>query len=145
MRSSARWLLGWSMLLLALRASAAETIVSGTVSTARTEGSVVRLGFEDSNIPPVVLLLGWLSNFPPAPEQYYLGRAVSVRGSLRSFRGASEIYVRDAADITVLSSSTGGDSATPATSVEVDRLRAQVRALQKRVQELEQGNRTRDE
>jgi hypothetical protein len=138
-KRSRSWFIAAAFLLLtSVDASAAETVVSGTIHAARADGSAVRLDFEDPSTPPVILLVGWLSNFPPAPEQYYLGKSISVRGSLRSFRGASEVHVRDAAEITVLSAVSPRDSSPP-TLGEVDKLREQVRTLQQRVQELERG------
>ena len=139
MRWSVRSIFGVLILLLAFRSGAVETVVSGTVRSAHVDGATVRLDLADADAPQVVLIVGWLSGFPATPEQYYLGREISARGALRSFRGVREVQVRDVADLTVVSSPTGGDESGAATATEVEKLREQVRTLEQRVQELERG------
>jgi hypothetical protein len=124
-------------MLLAAACAGAEETVSGTVRVAGADGSVVRLNFDDPGAPQVILLIGWASNFPPAPEQYYLGKTLSVRGSPRMFRGRPEIHVRDAGDIVVLSAASPAAGPTPVAPGEVEMLREQVRTLEQRVKELE--------
>lgn len=130
----------WAVLLFAVSAYAGET-VKGTVLAARAEGSIVRLELDDPGVSQVTLLIGWLSNFPPAPEQYYLGKVISVRGSVQSFRGRSEILVRDADDIVVLSAAAPVADATRPEPGEVEKLRDRVRTLEQRLRELELRNR----
>lgn len=111
--------------------------VSGIVRSTRVEGSTVRLLFDDDpQSVQVVLILGWLNHFPPAPEQYYVGKSLTVRGAVQKFHEVSEIAVRDPADITVHGAPADAPQAADRES-EIERLHDQVRTLQRRVQELE--------
>ena len=139
----ATWVVPFTILLAAVKVSAADVVISGNVRAARVDGSVVRLEFEDPHTPSAVLIVGWLSGFPAAPDEYYLGKSISARGTLRSFRQSQEVYVRDAADITMLSPVNRSDPAAPPATDEVDKLREQVRGLQRRVQELERRDQDR--
>lgn len=113
-------------------------VVTGTVRRARVDGSVVRLAFdEDPGSVRIILLLGWLSHFPPDPAHYYLGKTVRVRGVVKSFRGAPEISVRDAADITVLGQSEGAAGSAETAADEIQSLRERVQRLEERVRQLE--------
>ncbi len=86
-----------------------EKLVEDTVTAAEREGNIVHLQLGK---PPqalrVSLIIGLLSKFPAAPEQYYLGKTVRVTGMIHSFRGAPEMDVHDAADIQL-----AGTSAPP--------------------------------
>jgi len=113
-------------------------VVTGTVRSARVEGSVVRLAFDDDpGSLRIILLLGWLSHFPPDTAHYYLGKTVRVRGVVKSFRGTPEMTVRDAADITVLGQSAGAATSAGTPPDELQSLREQVQRLEERVRQLE--------
>ena len=130
--------------LTAAPARSEPVVVSGTVKTTRAVGGTVRLEFENPSTPEVVLLIGWLSSFPPSPAEFYAGRTISARGAQRSFRGAAEVWVRDASDITVLNAADSSEVGAPSAPDEIQTLRAQNRTLQDRVRQLEDRLRERD-
>lgn len=142
-----------------------EKVVEGIVSAAPREGNVVRLQL---GTPPqsltVSLVIGLLSNFPPDPEHYYLGKTVRVVGTIQSFRGAGEIAIHDPALIQVVDASVppaarlgapavnaGSQAGAPAaaraplpagdSSVQgrLDDLAERIRVLEDRVQQLERS------
>lgn len=118
--------------------------VSGTVTSADVEGGVARLRLDDPSAPQVVLVVGWLSGFPPSPEKFYAGKTISVRGALRSFRGTREIEVRDAADITVVAGAPLSNDTPPGSSAEINELRQQIQQLDERIRKLERRTLGRD-
>src|SRR5512140_1639521 len=61
-----------------------EKIVEGPVTAAERDGNTVhlRLGTAPQSLT-VSLIIGLLSNFPPEPERYYLGKSVRVVGTIR--------------------------------------------------------------
>jgi hypothetical protein len=126
-----------------------EKIVEGPVTAAERDGTTVRLRL--GNAPQsltVSLIIGLLSNFPPEPERYYLGKNVRVVGTIRSFRGALEIVLHDPAHIEVIGASrlvVSGER-PPATDPAandagvhdtIDGLRQRVRELEEKVRQLE--------
>lgn len=133
-----------------------EKVVEGTVTAAQRDGNSVRLrlgnGPQDLTVSLIVTLM---SNFPPAPERYYLGKTVRVAGTIGSFRAAPEIAVRDPADIQVVARGgttpggvTGNDLPSSSTdaATEDDTVRQRVntltdrlRLLEERVQRLERS------
>lgn len=116
-----------------------EKTVEGTVTHAARDGNVVRLHFGP---PPhalvVSLIVGLLSDFPPAPERYYLGQSVRVVGTIRSFRGTPEIVIHDPARIQLAR----GAPAVPATPAapaggDASALREEIGVLKERLRMLE--------
>jgi hypothetical protein len=91
--------------------------IEGRVSAAEREGNTVRLRL---GAPPhdvaVSLIIGLLSNFPPEPERYYNGKTVRVTGTIRSFRGATEVVIHDPASIQVMGEA--GSAAAPPAAVQ---------------------------
>ncbi len=120
-----------------------EKIVEGTVTAAERDGNVVRLRLGATpQALTVSLVIGLLSNFPPAPERYYLGQTVRVAGTIRSFRDTPEIVIHDPAHITVLGAAQPAAAErpvpTPPAGEDAAALREQVRALTERLRELEE-------
>jgi hypothetical protein len=129
-----------------------EMVVEGTVTAAQRDGNTVHLhlgnGPQDLTVSLIITLL---SNFPAAPERYYLGKKVRVGGMIRSFRGVPEMVIRDQADIQVLDSGSarapgvvdrpggaGGPGQESDLRERVERLGQRVQHLEERVQQLEQ-------
>jgi len=115
-----------------------EKVVEGTVTAAEREANVVHLDF--GNAPQaltVSLIIGLLSDFPRDPEHYYVGHAVRVVGTIRSFKGRPEIVIHDPADIklTDVVEVQGGHPA--AASDDTAALREQVKTLNEHVHMLE--------
>lgn len=134
-----------------------EKIVEGTVSSAQREGNVVRLRLGTApQALTVSLVIGLLSDFPPAPERAYLSQTVRVAGTIRDFRGAPEIVIHDAADIRIVGAAPLPVSAPPAAvkagPVEepslrerLDTLSERVRVLEERVRRLERSGQRSEE
>jgi hypothetical protein len=93
-----------------------EKRVEGRVNAAERDGNTVRLHV---GTPPqevtVSLIIGLLSTFPPEPERYYVGKTVRVAGTIRSFRGSTEVVLHDPASIQVVGEGATA-SAPPAAS-----------------------------
>ncbi len=113
-------------------------VVTGTVRRASADGNAVTLAFDDDPTSVrVILLRGWVDDFPHDPVRYYLGKTVQVHGSVTYFKDTPEIIVRDADDLVVVG------QAKPAAPVgaplpdEVKALRERLRLLEERVRELE--------
>ncbi len=121
-----------------------EKVVDGTVTTAQADGNTVHLHLGESPQDLTVsLILSLLSNFPAAPERYYLGKRVRVGGRIRSFRGRPEMVIRDRADIQELDSGTGRAAAEQRGAgsgqpQEASGLQQRVESLGERVQQLEE-------
>ncbi len=123
-----------------------DKVVEGTVTAAERDTNIVRLHL--GNAPQEVavsLVIGLLSTFPPAPEHYYLGKTVRVAGTIRSFRGAPEMIIRDAADIQLMggaATATAAEQAGREATLQrrVDSLTDQVHQLERRIQQLEGGS-----
>jgi hypothetical protein len=119
-----------------------ERIVEGTVTAAERDGNVVRLRF--GNTPQaltVALVVGLLSDFPAAPERYYLGHMVRVAGTIRSFKDRPEMVVHDPANIRIVGAAAppAHERAAPAppSGDDAPALREQVKTLTERVRTLE--------
>jgi len=119
-----------------------ERIVEGTVTAAERDANVVRLRF--GNAPQaltVSLVIGLLSDFPSAPERYYLGHTVRVAGTIRSFKDRPEIVIHDPANIKIVGAGAPPASERAATvppaSDDAPALREQVKTLNERVRTLE--------
>ena len=110
--------------------------VEGKVTATRRDGNVVRLQLGDGTLS-VALLIGALSTFPAEPEHYYLGKTVRVSGTIRSFRGATELTVNDPARIAV-----AGEAAAPApvaAAAPADAgVQQRLQAIERRVERLEE-------
>ena len=119
-----------------------EKIVEGTVTAAERDASVVRLRFGNaSQALTVSLVIGLLSDFPSAPESYYLGHTVRVAGTIRSFKDRPEIVIHDPANIKIVGAGAppANDRAAtvPPGSDDAAALREQVKTLNERVRTLE--------
>lgn len=111
-----------------------EQLLEGQVTAAVRDGHIVRLQVGD---PPasitLQLVLGMLSRFPTQPEQHYLGQRIRAFGPLHSFRGQTEMIVRDPDNIAILANQ-------PATAIDPDEhqaLQQRVESLERRLEELE--------
>jgi hypothetical protein len=80
-----------------------EKQVEGRVTATERDGNTVRLhvGTAPQDLT-VSLVIGLLSTFPPEPERYYMGKTVRVAGTIRSFRGSTEVVLHDPANIQVV-------------------------------------------
>jgi hypothetical protein len=90
-----------------------QKIVEGQVIDAEREANTVRLrlGHPPQSLT-VSLIIGLLSNFPPDPEHYYLGKTVRVVGTIRSFRGSLEMVIHDPAHIEIAGAPPAGAPAS---------------------------------
>jgi len=116
-----------------------QQVIEGTVTAAERDGATVRLrlGMRPHELT-VSLIIGLLSNFPPEPEHFYAARTVRVVGTVRSFRGATEMVIRDPADIQIVGAPPPGEAhLEPAAETEVQQLKQKVQQLEQRVHELE--------
>ena len=129
-----------------------EKIVEGKVTAAERDGNVVRLRLGTApQTLTVSLVIGLLSDFPPDPERHYLGQTVRVAGTIGSFRGTVEIVIHDPANIRIVGAASSGKrppvaaqnapAAEPAVLQRLDNLNDRLRALEKRVQQLEGSSR----
>jgi hypothetical protein len=118
-----------------------EKIVEGTVIAADRDANVVYLRFGTApQALTVSLVIGLLSDFPSDPEHYYLGHAVRVVGTIRSFKDRPEIVIHDPANIKLIDATTPQNSRAAATapeSADAPALREQVKTLNERVRTLE--------
>jgi hypothetical protein len=119
-----------------------EKIVEGKVTAAERDANVVHLRFGAApQALTVSLVIGLLSDFPRDPEHYYLGQAVRVVGTIRSFKDRPEIVIHDPANIKLIATTTQQASehmpATAGGSEDAAALREQVKTLNERVRALE--------
>ena len=123
----------------ASRCAGSTCAVHGVVAAAAAEGNVVRLYFDkERRDVSVAIVRGWLSAFPPRPDEYYLGKEIVATAPVRSFRGSIEVVVRDRSDIRVIGDApTAGAAAPDGGAGEQDDLRERLRELERRMDELE--------
>jgi hypothetical protein len=115
-----------------------EKIVEGTVTAAERDANVVHLRF--GNAPQaltVSLVIGLLSDFPREPEHFYVGHAVRVVGTIRSFKERPEIVIHDPADIKLTDAVEVQSSRAAPANDDAPALREQVKTLNERVRMLE--------
>jgi hypothetical protein len=124
-----------------------QVVVEGLVRSSERDGNVVRLrlGKSPRDIS-VALVLGLLTDFPEAPEEYFLGERVRVAGVVDSFRGRVEMVIRDPRNIRVVGVPSSSPplpppGAGPADEVSVqeqlESLQQQLRRMEQRLQRLE--------
>lgn len=107
--------------------------VEGKVVSARREGNVLRFAFDaDPAAFSVALIGGLLSPLPGEPAALYEGRTIRATGKIRSFRGISEMVIRDPTQISVVPLQ-AEPSPTP-----VGGLEQRLEQLERRVERLEQ-------
>jgi hypothetical protein len=123
-------------------------VVEATVEAAERDGNVVHLSLGKApHVLTVSLIVGLLSDFPPDPEHYYLGKNVRVTGKIESFRDAPEITLHDAARIQILADAMAvsarpearqeSAASTPSLHEQVESLTERMRLLEERVRQLE--------
>jgi hypothetical protein len=105
----------------------------GTVVAQEDGGAYYRLYFDaDRRDVYITLMRGWLVSWPS-----YVGHAIVATGPLDRWRDHSEMILLTPDAIAVLDAP-DTPAATP--SSEVEELRARVRSLERRIQELESGH-----
>ena len=114
--------------------------VRGRIAATEIRGNVVRLYFDAvKRDVSVVLVRGWLSDFPEHPDDYYRGNEVIATGPVRRFHDQIEIVSRAREDVQLVGKhrvAEKGSAALGAQS-EIDALEVRVRSLERRVEQLE--------
>jgi hypothetical protein len=107
-----------------------ERTVEGTVVAARREGNVLRLTFDpDPDSFSVALMATWFSPLPADPAGMYERRRIRATGKIRSFRGVSEMTIRDHSQLVIV---TGAPEPTP-----IVRLEDRLENLERRIERIE--------
>lgn len=110
-----------------------ERTIEGQVIAARREGNVLRLSFDENpEAFSVAVINSWLSPLPANPRAVYEGRVIQATGRIRSFRGVSEMVIRDPSQIVI---STAEPEPSPTQSVGLEE---RLYRLEKRLERLEQ-------
>jgi DNA/RNA endonuclease YhcR with UshA esterase domain len=112
-----------------------ERTVEGTVVAVRREGNVLRITFDANPSSFSVAVIGTLfSPLPSDPAALYEGRMIRATGKIRSFRGVSEMMIRDPSQITVTAAEVEPSPTAPAGVAErLERLENRVERLERRL------------